>query len=464
MSDKNLTVENLEAGEFGNKKIVPLFWKYSLLALLGSILQTCSLIADGIFVGNGIGSIGLATIGIITVLWVVTASLAGMFGVGGGTIISTKLGEGDVEGARKAYATIVIFSFLFALLISVIALINIDSLLMALGATSDILPHAKDYAIPFFIGFPFCVTGTGAYYYVRAAGRPKSALVSYTVPSVIAILLEYYMIYKTDLGMSGSSIPWVICVGLPFLLVFHMQIGKKELHIKMSDFKIDFSIVKDVTKICMAAFLSQICTVVSTIIINHQIIVYGGSELEIASFGTINAYIAYLITLLISAFVAGMQPIASYNLGMKSWDRVRELIKKSFIYSCVFVNLLLVIVVIFSRPIVEFFSGDDLALVDSTTSILKVFIPMYGLGSMSLFVGGYFMAAGKNIKAIVSTISRIVFFAVPLLFIVPKIMGLSGIWFAQPVADVLAFILTGILIIIEYKKLGQKDISERLDA
>ena len=243
-----------------------------------------------------------------------------------------------------------------------------------------------------------------------------------------------------------------------------MQIGKKELHIKMSDFKIDFSIVKDVTKIGMAAFLSQICTVVSTIIINHQIIVYGGSELEIASFGTINGYIAYLITLLIAAFVAGMQPIASYNLGMKSWDRVRELIKKSFIYSCVFVNLLLVIVVIFSRPIVEFFSGDDLALVDSTTSILKVFIPMYGLGSMSLFVGGYFMAAGKNIKAIVSVISRIVFFAVPLLFIVPKIMGLSGIWFAQPVADVLAFILTGILIIIEYKKLGQKDISERLDA
>ena len=409
-----------------------------MLALLGSILQTCSLIADGIFVGNGIGSIGLATIGIITVLWVVTASLAGMFGVGGGTIISTKLGEGDVEGARKAYATIVIFSFLFALLISVIALINIDSLLMALSL---------------FVGG-----------YFMAAGRPKSALVSYTVPSVIAILLEYYMIYKTDLGMSGSSIPWVICVGLPFLLVFHMQIGKKELHIKMSDFKIDFSIVKDVTKIGMAAFLSQICTVVSTIIINHQIIVYGGSELEIASFGTINAYIAYLITLLISAFVAGMQPIASYNLGMKSWDRVRELIKKSFIYSCVFVNLLLVIVVIFSRPIVEFFSGDDLALVDSTTSILKVFIPMYGLGSMSLFVGGYFMAAGKNIKAIVSTISRIVFFAVPLLFIVPKIMGLSGIWFAQPVADVLAFILTGILIIIEYKKLGQKDISERLDA
>ena len=147
-------VPETEAHEFATKKITP-FWKYSLLGLIGLIAQAISVIADGFFVGNSQGTIGLATIGIVTSLWTVTIALGALFAIGGSTVIASKLGEGDSEGARETYAMVTIFTFLFSLVLAALCLLNMDRLLMFLGSTPDILPHARAYAIPYFICIPF---------------------------------------------------------------------------------------------------------------------------------------------------------------------------------------------------------------------------------------------------------------------------------------------------------------------
>lgn len=153
--------QDISENEFGTKNITPLFWKYSLFAFAGLLLPSASVIADGIFVGNGIGAIGLATIGVINPFWVTT--------------------------------------------VAIIALLNAEKILVFLGATPEVLPAAMDYAVPFLTGLPFSITGSVSYYFARVDGQPLPAALGYMLPAIIAIVLEFLMISKWGFGMRGVS-------------------------------------------------------------------------------------------------------------------------------------------------------------------------------------------------------------------------------------------------------------------
>lgn len=439
--------------EFGSKEIVPLFWKYSMFALAGLLFQTSSVVADGIFVGNGIGPIGLATIGIIAPLWVCNVSLFGLFGVGGSTIAAVKLGEGDMEGALRTYGTIITASFLFGVILAIVALLNLENILLALGATPEILPYAKDYAIPYIIGVPLCITGAAAYFFTRVDAQPLPSALAYIVPAILAIILEFILIIKKNWGMAGSSIPWVLCVGLSAFLVPYLQVKGNYFKLTKNNIKIDFKILFAALKVGFATFAIQICTTISIIIINHQIIAYGGGEIQIAAFGVINAYIAYILMIITSAFTTGLQPIASFNMGTGAFKRVAKLIKVGIVQSSLVLVGITILIFIFSDTIVTMFTGQNPELVRTTIAIMQVYLLFYALGNVSQIASGYFQAVEQNGFAFLNGIARIIIFAVPLLFLLPFIFGLKGIWMAQPGADLLSCVLAVILVAREYKKL-----------
>lgn len=437
--NENIALETAE-NEFATGKITPLFWKYSLLALIGLIAQAISVIADGFFVGNSQGTLGLATISIVSSIWTVILALGGLFAIGGSTLISNKLGEGDPEGAREAYASVTIFTFLLSIVLTVLCVLFMDQILIFLGATEEILPYAKDYVLPYFLAIPVTIPGTAVYYFARAAGKPIAGAVSYIAPAIVATILEYIFLLKMDMGMEGSAYSWVICVGAAALLVPYLQFAKNGLKIHLSDFKMNFTHVGNSVKIGFAPFLIQLCVMLNTVVVNRQIVNYGHGELEIAAFGTINAYVLYIFTLLVNALISGLLPIASFNYGKKDFPRVKEVLKKSTIQSVLSLTALLTAIFIFAKPIVAFFVGADVALIDPTISIMLRFLPLSSLGALALIVSGYFQAIESIPRAMVSALCRVAF-SVPLLFLLPALFGYQGIWYAQPLADGLAFVL-----------------------
>lgn len=439
--------------EFGSKGITSLFWKYSMFALAGLLFQTSSVVADGIFVGNGIGSIGLAAIGIIAPLWVCNVSLFGLFGVGGSTIAAVKLGEGDTEGALRAYGTITVASFLFGVILAIAALLNLENILMVLGATPEIFPYAKDYAIAYLIGTPFCITGAVAYFFTRVDEQPLPSAIAYIIPAILSIILEFFLIIKHNWGMAGSSIPWIVCVGMTFFLVLYLQVKGNHFKLTKENIIIDFKILFMSLKVGFATFAIQICTTISIVIINHQIVSYGGGEGQIAAFGVINAYIAYILTIITSAFTTGLQPIASFNMGTRAFKRVAKLLKVGIIQSSSVLIGITILIFIFADTIVTTFTGQDPGLIQTTIVIMQVYLLFYALGNVSQIASGYFQAVEQNGLAFLNGIARIIIFAVPLLFLLPHIFGLEGIWMAQPGGDLLSCALAVILVIREYKKL-----------
>ena len=440
--------------EFKNMRMTPLFWKYTLSAFAGFALVGVSVIADGFFVGNGVGPSGLAAIGIIVPFWTVTVALTGFFGIGASTIAAIMLGEGNKEGARKVYGSVMTFSLYFSVILAVVLLANVHSVLSALGATKEIMPFAKAYAVPFLVGAPACIVGGIAYYFGRVDEKPIASAIAYMVPSVICMVSEYYMIFIMKIGIKGSSIAWILCAGLCILLIPYFQFTKATFKLKASDFiHIDLKTVWESMKIGFTYFAIQVCTTLSTIIINNLIVVYGGGELEIAAFSIINAYIAYILTLVSTSFIGGIQPIASYNTGAKLYERVAQLLKISSIQTTIILVALVLSVFIFANPIIKFFAGPTPDLISVTKSIMMIFLLLYAFGNLSQLVAGYYMATEKNGLALLNGMARIIIFAVPLFFILPKTFGLTGIWMAQPIADALSFLLALLLIFREYRRL-----------
>ncbi len=452
---ENLKENEIVTGEseFATKSITSLFWKYSLFALAGMALQTVSVVADGFFVGNGIGAIGMGAIGIIVPFWTVAVAFFNLFGIGGSILAAIKLGNGDPQGARRVYGSVIIFSFIFSVIVSVIVLMNLDSVLVRLGATPELLPAAKAYAVPYLIGVPICVVGTVAYYFTRVAERPFAAAIGYMGPAVIAVIVEYIFIFKMNMGMVGSAIPWIICVGMSVFLVPYLQIVDPVFKLKLSDFKIDFTAVLEACKIGFAMFVVNIATIFSTIIINNLIAKYGDPSIYIPAFAIINAYVAYTLMIITISFVQGIQPIVGFNYGAKLFGRVRELIKVGIIQSSAFIIIVMALIFLFRSQIAGFFIGPVPVLVEATVATMKIFLILYALGNVSQVVAGYFMAVEKNGLAILNGIARIIIFAVPLLYILPKSFGLNGIFMSQPGADLLSFALAIACIMREYKLL-----------
>lgn len=446
--NSNVTVES----EFATKKISSLFWKYGLLAIFGVLLQFIQAIADGFFVGNGIGPLGLATVSIIIPICIAYFALFGLFGIGSSTLAAIKLGNGDKEGARKVYGNVQVFSLYFTVVLCLVVAVNLDGFLMMLGATPDVLPLAKDYTIALLVGIPFCVLGTNAYYFTRLAEKPLAASIFYVAPAILAIGFEYLLIFQFKVGMASSAIAWIFCIGVCVFLIPYLQ-AKTIFKIKLSDFAPDFKLNFEVCKIGFPAFIIQFSAILLSIFVNRILIKNGGGYLELASYGIISGYFAYTFGIMSNALASGIQPIASYNLGAKMYSRVSELVKVGVSRSLIVLVPLSILIYIFTGPIASFFTGNVPELISATKSAYHTWGLLISIGTIAGIVSGYYMAVEKIWLSILNGISRSVIFGVPLLLIFSKTLGLQGVWIAQPIADSLAFIFAIVCLSFEIKRL-----------
>ncbi len=453
--DRNLKLG--EESEFGNKSILGLFWKYSLFALLGLMCQCIQVVFDGYFIGNGVGEIGLAVISVSSVLWQFALGICGLLGIGGSTLAAIKLGGGDKEAARLIYGTITIFSFILSVIIAAVICFNLDAILIGMGATPELLPDGRVYVIIFAISFPFVVTGSTAYYFTRLAEKPFIAALVYVIPAFLAIAIEYHLIFNVGMGAGASSVAGGFCAGFCFFLLPYLQFGKTIFKIRRSDFRIDIKIVWESCKIGFVMFILPVSIMGAVILTNNLITQYGGTETHLAAFGIAAGYIVYILSIVTTAFITGIAPIASYNYGAKLYKRVMSLIRIGVVQSSVVIAAAVILVYIFVEPVVGFFTGPDPVLQETTVGVLQIFLLLTAFGNVPQIASGYFLAVDRPGIAILNGVARMSVFAIALLLVLPGFFGLKGIWMAQPGADALSFILALVFLFSEFKRLKKLD-------
>ena len=453
------TAESLAERELGTGNIKKLLAKYSIAALIGQGLQMCQITADGIYVGNGIGEIGLATISIIIPLLVFAIALGSLIGVGASSLAAVHLGNGNAAEARAYFGQSIWYSLILSIVISVLALLNVETIVTFFGAQGEeLIASASAYTSVFFYGFPFCVTGCVFYFFVRLDEKPFIGMLALTVPALVAITIEYFCVFRFGLGIASSAISFNICVGSWFLIGLYFLFNKKTVfRMKLSDIKLDPRRIHEINKTGFASFIIQVTFSGVAIVINNLLSVYG-QPMDIASFGIINAYLLYIFSIIVTlGFTLGLQPVVSYNYGAKNYARVREALVESIKYTIITMTILTVGLFVFQNQILGFFVGDAPELIAATKANMKIYLLLFALGGVSFLVSGYFQAIELNGKAILNGCTRNVIFVIPLLYLLPHFWGVNGIWIAQPIADLLAFSASIYMAYRELSRLKQLD-------
>lgn len=440
--------------QLGVMPIKSLYTKYCISTLVGMLAQALMVVLEGIIIGNGMGALGLATISVIMPLEMLSLALGGFFGLGISSAAAIKLGENDIEGAKMIFSQGFWLCLFFVILLSILIYFNAETVASLLGATTDIMGYTVAFLKIFMIGYPFSVAGQLLVFVIRMDEKPGLASFIMTGSAILALSVLFLGLIIFSIGIRAAAIYYTLSIGLWFLGIFYFVYNKKTIfRIDLKGIKIKLSVVGSALKIGAPYFIVQASSFVYTVVINNFLSNMGGST-DIAAFAIINGYLIYVLMMICTGMTQAMQPIASYNYGAKKIERIKELVKVSITSTFLFLFILSIITIIFAKPMVSLFAAGNSTLISLASKYTVFIVLLSAFGLISVLVSGYFQAIDKTKISTLIGISRYLIFAIPIMFVLTKTYGIMGIWYSQPIADFLAFLVSMVLIYKEFKKYG----------
>ncbi|MFZ7104468.1 MAG: MATE family efflux transporter [Peptococcaceae bacterium] len=438
--------------ELGRESIVKLLIKFSIPALIGTLVNALYNVVDRIFIGNGVGSFGLAGLTIAFPLMMISMACSMLIGIGTTSLISLKLGEGKKDEAEKIMGNGVLGLVLLALLVSMISLTFLTPLLRLFGATEAILPYAKDYMQIILAGNVLMSIGFGMNNFIRAEGNPKIAMMTMLIGAITNIILDPIFIFVFGWGIQGAALATIISQGISATWVLYYFLrGNSTLKIKKVNLRLEKEILNKILSIGSAPFAMQLAASLLNLILNNSLRIYGG-ETAIAGMGVVFS-LMMLLMMPVLGISQGAQPIIGYNYGAKEFARVKEALRIAIYVATAIATFGFIVTRLFPEQLVFFFSPDDQDLLGFGAKAIRTFLLMVPVIGFQMVGANYFQAIGKPKSAMLLTLSRQVLFLIPLLLILPSFYGLDGVLYAGPIADFFSFLLTLTLMLREFKLL-----------
>jgi len=443
------------SAQLGNEKISKLLFRFSLPAIVGMLVNAIYNVVDRIFIGHGVGSLGIAgvTIGFPVMLVVMAFSM--LIGIGATSLLSIKLGEDNQEEAELILGNGIILLVLISLIISVIGLLFLTPLLTLFGASKDVLPYARQYMEIILIGTVFMSTGFGMSNFIRAEGNPMVAMYTMLIGAILNIILNPIFIFTFGWGIRGAAVATVLARTISSAwIVYYYARGKSVLKIHAANFKLQLPVLTQILAIGAAPFAMQLANSVLQVVLNNSLRIYGG-DVAIAGMGVVFS-IMTLMFMPVIGITQGAQPIIGFNYGAHNFDRVKEALKQAIIAATIIVVLGYTVTRIWPEAFIALFNKEDTQLMEFGSRTLVVFLAALPVIGFQIVGANYFQAVGKPRQSMILTLSRQVLLLIPLLLILPRFYGLDGVLYAGPIADVGSALLTGIWLTAELRSLGVK--------
>lgn len=411
---KNMNVEkeSLLASVKPSKEIIDMAVPATLALLAKAVYN----IVDTAYIGMLNSDTALAAVGVTLPLLLIMVSIENIFAAGAGILAGRQLGEHDKEGANRTVTTIVGFSMVVGIGLCIVGILFEDVLLRAFGASEAVLPQAKDYAFWMFIAALFNLPAQSLNCAARAESSVKISSVAVITGAVLNVILDPIFMFSwgLNMGVEGASLATTIsqCVTFLILLIFYMG-GFSVIKIKPKYFKLSAKFIWDVVSIGIPTAVIQICLAVATSLTNIAAKTLPDADLIIAAYGVVQRLIL-IGCYVIMGFMQGYQPVASYAFGPKNEERFNESAKFAFKGSLLLTIVVAVIYIALAKPLILLFNRNPLVV-------------EYG-------------------KWLFLSLIRQCLFYVPFILSLPGIMGVKGIYFSQPAADILTIIVCIVLI------------------
>ena len=451
-----------EENILGYEKIGKLIRKFAVPCIISLLVNSLYNIVDQVFIGWGVGILGNGATNVVFPLTMICLAFALMFGDGGAAYLSLKLGEKKQKEAAKGIGNAITISIIVSILLCATYLIFLPQLLNLFGCTENIRPFALEYGWIIVIGLPFMMIGTTLNSIIRADGNPKYAMTSMVIGAILNVILDPIFIFPLNMGVKGAAIATVISQIVTFLMnIFYIKkfksvkIGKEEL-------KPQFLVVRKVSALGISSFITQMSIVLVIAFENNLLGKYGaeskyGADIPITVLGIVMK-ISQILNSIIIGIAAGSQPILGYNYGAGKYDRVKKTLKYVLGLSVIISTIAFILFQTIPDKLISIFGSGNELYMEFACIAFRTYLMLVICNGVQIPSGIFFQAIGKSAKSAILSLSRQILFLISAMVTFGSLFGLIGVLYAGPFADGLAFVISGILIIVEMKHLGKGNV------
>ena len=422
----------------GTAPIPNVLLKLAAPAMIGMMVSAIYNVVDALFVSRlGTAAMGAATI--VMPLFMIISALGMMFGVGAASYISRLLGQQEVEKANQTAIIALVSSVIFAITFAIIGVTMLDRILMLFGATPTILPYAKDYARVLISGSIFTMVNMTLNNTLRAEGSAKISMIGIATGAVLNIILDPIFIFTFGFGIKGAALATVLAQAVSTVILLGYYLRKKSyLRLKLSNFRFSGEIYSEIIKIGGPTLIRQGLSSLGLGMINTAAGAYG--DVAVAAMG-ISGRIFMMCFFLLLGFSQGFQPIAGFNYGAKNFGRVREVLITSIRWGTVYCIAVTGILYFGARTLIGGFTTDE-AVLNIGVRAIYFQAAAFPFVAFMIMYNSLFMALGRARVAAILSMARQGLFLIPAILVLPRIMGLNGVIFAQPLANILTILVT----------------------
>lgn len=445
MNGRNTKMELL-----GSAPIPKALLALGLPTMIGMLINALYNLVDSYFVG-GLGTEQMGAITVAFPLGQVVVGLGLLFGNGAAAYLSRLLGSGDKKTANKVASTALYCSVLIGAAVILGCVIFLKPILRATGALESVMPYAVTYTgiyITFSIFNVFNVTMNNI---VSSEGAAKTAMCALMSGAVLNVVLDPIFIYTLDLGVAGAAIATAISQIVSTIVYLCYIFRKKSVfNFRIRECCFSREIMSEILKIGIPTLLFQILTSLSIGMINNAAKEYGGSAL--AAMGPLTKIMS-MGTLIVFGFLKGFQPIAGFSCGAKKFDRLNEAIKTSVLWSTAFCVIFGLAAAVFPAQLMSLFTKGDTEMIRIGAAALRangLSFMLFGFYTVYSFL---FLVMGRAKEGCILGACRQGICFVPVILLLPRVMGLNGILYAQPAADVLSAVITAFMAVRLHKEL-----------
>ena len=444
----------------GDAPIGKLLLQYSIPAIIGMIVNALYNIVDRMFIGNipDIGSLAITGVGITMPIMTIVLAFGMLIGIGTTANISLNLGKGNRTTAEKLLGNAFTLSIIVGLAIAITGTIFANPILNLFGASENTLFYAKEYIGIILLGCTFNILSFALNSTVRADGNPKMSSITMVIGCGANIILDYLFIFVLNLGVKGAALATIISQAITFFIIlYYYTAGNSNLKLKIENFKLKKHLVTMTFAIGIAPFATQIATSLVQVIANNALKTYG-SDLAIGAMTVISS-LNIIFMMPIFGINQGCQPIIGFNYGAKKYERAKEAFKYATIAACVICIIGFISIQCFPTQIISLFNNDP-ELTTLAIKGIRIYLLMMPVVGINIVATSYYQSIGKAKISMFVSLLRQVILLIPFTIILPKFIGLDGVWAAGACADSLSVIITLVLLKKEFKQLDKMQLEK----
>lgn len=438
--------------QYGTESIGKIFLKVVVPSIFAMLFSSIGMIIDGVFVGNHVGSNALAAVNIVMPIFTVVFALSDMIAAGSSVKVAMALGKGEIDEAKSIFSASILMSVLLGVIFLFCGVLFGKDIISFFIKDVELAKLAYEYTMPFIVLLPLIMIFFISDNFLRVCGKVKMSMWISILTTVMNIFLDWLLIGQLNFGVRAAAYATALSMTtgavislIPFLF--------KNVTLRFSKPKISIKVFGEIIYNGSSVFFENIASSVMAIIINAFLLKLGGAAAVSAL--SIVVYIDSIIKVVLMGMTGSLQPVISYNAGVKNYKRIGKIVRLSNLAAFSLSILCMSVLMIFKDPLVGIFiNSTETEVINMTKTAIALFVPSYLFSWFSLIISSLFTSLDMPKESLIIMIFNSVIFPLSVLIISTRVIGLYGVFVTETISAILSFVLCFIIL----RKLKNKEI------